>query len=209
MPMPSELGGYQAEYGEPAEYDAQMEYRRERCEIEASAEEARLRREAAQSFAMAENAAAWESRAAKARAALLNRCATIEPGRLRRAADLGVTPIGPRRYAVQGSVAPWIVDLDNATPCRCPDAERRTTVGPCKHLLASMLAERIPAAVEALKRLRREDEYAASAPADGPFTVGGVYYPDLHAADRARKAVAERQAREAARTASAKPARVA
>jgi len=69
----------------------------------------------------------------------------IEPGRLMRAAQLGIRHVGARRYVVAGSDAPWMVDLDVDPPCYCPDAEYRPQYqGKCKHTLAALLQEHDP-----------------------------------------------------------------
>ena len=78
----------------------------------------------------------------------------LEPGRLRRGAQLAIRRVGPRRYVVAGSNAPWFVDLDQDPPCGCEDNfYRGKRVGKCKHEYAALLQERDPAALEALARV--------------------------------------------------------
>jgi hypothetical protein len=91
----------------------------------------------------------------------------VEPGRLRRGADRAVKKIGAAQYVVQGTREPWIVDLESDVPCTCPDAQYRTTVGPCLHLWAALLQQRVPAAVQALAMLHEQRLRADRAPAAG------------------------------------------
>lgn len=70
----------------------------------------------------------------------------IEPGRLMRGCALPVRRVGPGRYVVAGTRAPWYVDVTVDPPCDCEDAFYRGVerVGPCKHEIAARLQEREP-----------------------------------------------------------------
>lgn len=66
----------------------------------------------------------------------------IEPGRLRRGAELAIRQLGQGEYAVQGSKSIRYVNLNIDTPCDCEDTQYRAHKGPCKHVLACQLQER-------------------------------------------------------------------
>lgn len=62
----------------------------------------------------------------------------IDPNRLRRAATRKVERVGANQFLVEGRTEPsHRVDLDDATPCGCPDARVRGTG--CLHELAARL----------------------------------------------------------------------
>lgn len=62
-----------------------------------------------------------------------------EPGRLRRAAVLGVTELGPGLYRVKGQDEPhYDVEIHADVPCYCKDSEFHGKG--CKHFLAARLA---------------------------------------------------------------------
>lgn len=66
----------------------------------------------------------------------------VEPGRLRRAAQLAVKRLGPGQFLVQGQTEPaYTVDLTGDQMCFCRDQEYRGgRIAYCKHILASRLA---------------------------------------------------------------------
>lgn len=77
---------------------------------------------------------------------------TVDAGRLRRASLRTVERIAPDRYFVEGrSQERYLVDLSDATPCNCIDAQRRN--GGCLHELAARLAAGDPALVHQLGEL--------------------------------------------------------
>lgn len=62
----------------------------------------------------------------------------IEPGRLRKAAQLAVERLGPMQFRVRGQEEPFYdVNLDLDTPCTCLDAWHHGRN--CKHELAGKL----------------------------------------------------------------------
>lgn len=78
----------------------------------------------------------------------------FESGRLLRAAERPIRKVGPGRYVVAGTKAPWFVDLNVDPPCACEDSYYRgRKVGMCVHTLACRLQEREPALVAALGAL--------------------------------------------------------
>lgn len=80
------------------------------------------------------------------------RTPVYEIGRLSRGAALPVRQVGPGRYVVAGSRAPWFVDVTVDPPCDCPDLYYRgSAVGYCKHAIAALLQEREPMLMQALE----------------------------------------------------------